>query len=129
MTTQLEQLKREFLQHLEIEKGNSLKTVNNYDYYLSRFLKFAQISNPSEIKDDNIREFRLFLNRQSGMKIKGQQSGTLKKNTLMNIAFLLPTTSSFPLELEQQLVISVFNLSPICFNPLPLPLIRNNCFD
>jgi site-specific recombinase XerD len=81
MTTQLEQLKREFLQALEIEKGNSLKTVNNYDYYLSRFLKFAQISASNEITDDKIREFRLFLNRQSGAKIKGQKSNTLKKNT------------------------------------------------
>ena len=81
MTTRLEQLKREFLEHVEIEKGNSLKTVNNYDHYLSRFILFAQISDPKEITDDKIREFRLFLNRQPGIKIKGQQSGTLKRNT------------------------------------------------
>lgn len=81
MTTRLEQLKREFLEHVEIEKGNSLKTVNNYDHYLSRFILFAQISDPKEITDDKIREFRLFLNRQPGTKIKGQQSGTLKRNT------------------------------------------------
>lgn len=81
MTTQLEQLKREFLEHVEIEKGNSLKTVNNYDHYLSRFFEFTKISLPKEITDDKIREFRLYLNRQPGVKIKGQQSGTLKKNT------------------------------------------------
>lgn len=81
MTTKLEQLKREFLEHVEIEKGNSLKTVNNYDHYLSRFFEFAKISDPKEISDDKIREFRLFLNRQPGVKIKGQQSATLKKNT------------------------------------------------
>jgi len=40
--TELEQLKREFLEHVEIEKGNSLKTVNNYDYYLSRFFKVCR---------------------------------------------------------------------------------------
>jgi len=77
----LEQLKREFLEHVEIEKGNSLKTVNNYDHYLNRFLDFAKISEPSEITDDKIREFRLFLNRQPGIKIRGQQASTLKKNT------------------------------------------------
>jgi len=77
----LEQLKREFLEHVEIEKGNSLKTVNNYDHYLSRFFEFAKISEPSEITDDKIREFRLFLNRQPGIKIRGQQAATLKKNT------------------------------------------------
>lgn len=81
MTSRLEQLKREFLEHVEIEKGNSLKTVGNYDHYLSRFFEFAQIENPTEITDDKIREFRLFLNRQPGVKIKGQQSATLKKNT------------------------------------------------
>lgn len=81
MATQLEQLKREFLEHVEIEKGNSLKTVNNYDHYLSRFLGFAKISNAKEITDDKIREFRLYLNRQPGVKIKGQQATTLKKNT------------------------------------------------
>ncbi len=81
MTTRLEQLKREFLEHVEIEKGNSLKTVGNYDHYLSRFFEFAKVSDPREITDDKIREFRLFLNRQPGVKIKGQQSTTLKKNT------------------------------------------------
>lgn len=81
MATKLDQLKREFLEHVEIEKGNSLKTVNNYDHYLSRFFEFAKIENPKEITDDKIREFRLYLNRQPGVKIKGQQAGTLKKNT------------------------------------------------
>ena len=81
MSTELDQLKREFLEHVEIEKGNSLKTVNNYDHYISRFLEFAKISEPREITDDKIREFRLFLNRQPGVKVRGQQSTTLKKNT------------------------------------------------
>jgi len=81
MTTPLEQLKREFLEHVEIERGNSLKTVANYDYYLARFFAFAKISEPSEISDDKIREFRLFLNRQPGVKTRGQASSTLKKNT------------------------------------------------
>lgn len=81
MATKLEQLKREFLEHVEIEKGNSLKTVNNYDHYLSRFFLFAKITDPKDITDDKIREFRLFLNRQPGVKVRGQQSSTLKKNT------------------------------------------------
>jgi len=81
MATRLEQLKREFLEHVEIEKGNSLKTVNNYDHYLTRFFEFSKVIEPSDINDDKIREFRLYLNRQPGIKIKGQQAGTLKKNT------------------------------------------------
>lgn len=81
MNTELEQLKREFLEHVEIEKGNSLKTVNNYDHYISRFFEFAKISDPKDITDDKIREFRLFLNRQPGVKVSGQSASTLKKNT------------------------------------------------
>lgn len=81
MTTELEKYKREFLEHVEIEKGNSLKTVNNYDYYISRFFEFAKITEPKEITDEKIREYRLYLNRQPGVKTKGQSAGTLKKNT------------------------------------------------
>lgn len=79
--TQIEQLKREFLEHVEIEKGNSLLTVRNYDHYLSRFIEVAKISDPKDITDDTIREFRLYINRLPGMKVRGQSSATLKKNT------------------------------------------------
>lgn len=81
MSSTLERYKREFLEHVEIEKGNSLKTVENYDRYISRFLDFAKIADPKDISDDMLREYRLYLNREPGMKIKGQQASTLKKNT------------------------------------------------
>lgn len=81
MSSTLERYKREFLEHVEIEKGNSLKTVENYDRYISRFLDFAKITDPKDISDDMLREYRLYLNREPGMKIKGQQASTLKKNT------------------------------------------------
>ena len=40
-----------------------------------------KLSGPKDITDDVVREYRLFLNRQSGVKIKGQAASTLKKNT------------------------------------------------
>lgn len=61
----LRQLKTQFLEYVEIEKGRALKTVENYDHYLTRFLNFAKNDNPSDITDSSIREFRLWLNRQS----------------------------------------------------------------
>lgn len=64
MATQLEQLKREFLEHLELAKGRSLNTIENYDRYLTRFLGFAKINEASEITDDLVQRFRLWLNRQ-----------------------------------------------------------------
>src|SRR6267378_1540977 len=61
----LKQLKTQFLEYIEIEKGRSLKTVENYDHYLSRFLEFTKNDSPAAITDTSVREFRLWLNRQS----------------------------------------------------------------
>lgn len=79
-TTRLEQLKREFLEHLEIEKGSSLKTIENYERYLNRFFEFAKIKNPDEITDYTVKEFRLHLNRQSTGNNRATGE-TLKKKT------------------------------------------------
>lgn len=72
---------RQFLEYIEIERGRSLKTVDNYNRYLSRFFDQAKISHTSDITADNIREFRLYLNRQQGIKVRGQSAATMKKNT------------------------------------------------
>ena len=81
MASEIEKLKREFLEYLEIEKGSSLKTVENYDRYLSRLFQFGKLKYAKDITDENVREFRLFLNRQKGIKVKGQSQATMKKNT------------------------------------------------
>jgi len=80
MASEIDKLKREFLEYLEIEKGSSLKTIENYDRYLKRFLEFAKIKNPKEITDSLVREFRLFLNRQSAGNNRATGE-TLKKKT------------------------------------------------
>lgn len=71
-------LKREFLEYLEIEKGRSLKTVENYDRYLTRFITQTGINDPSLISDEEVRAYRLWLNRQENRQKYG---GTLKRNT------------------------------------------------
>lgn len=76
----LKQLKTKFLEYVEIEKGRSLNTVRNYDHYLSRFLAFTKNDNPSNITDDMVREFRLWLNRQSTGP-KKNNAETLSKKT------------------------------------------------
>ncbi|OGZ03982.1 MAG: hypothetical protein A2648_00040 [Candidatus Lloydbacteria bacterium RIFCSPHIGHO2_01_FULL_41_20] len=82
----LSELRREFLEHLEIERGRSLKTVENYGHYLDRFLGFLKSDSPKVITDDVIREYRLWLNRQFSSPAKNLQSKisvgeTLKKKT------------------------------------------------
>lgn len=50
--TELQKLKRQFLEYIEIEKGRALKTVENYDRYLSRFLVQAKVARPEQISAD-----------------------------------------------------------------------------
>ncbi len=76
----LKQLKTQFLEYTEIEKGRSLNTVSNYDRYLTRFLQFLKKDSPSDITDVSVREFRLWLNRQSTGNNK-KSGETLKKKT------------------------------------------------
>ena len=74
-TTELSKLKTEFLEYLEIEKGRSVKTVENYDRYLTRYLAFSKAASPSKLTEQSVREFRIHLNRQAGT------SGTMKHKT------------------------------------------------
>lgn len=67
----LKALKTEFLEYLEIEKGRGVKTVENYDRYLSRFLSHTGLSSPAKLTEPLVREFRIYLNRQ-GLKLKTQ---------------------------------------------------------
>lgn len=75
MASNLQGLKTQFLEYLEIEKGRGVKTIENYDRYLNRFIDFAKVSDPTQITETMVREFRIVLNRSLGV------SGTMKKNT------------------------------------------------
>ena len=63
--------KRKFLSHTELGLGRSLKTVENYDRYLTRFADAMKIKTVNQITEDVVHDFRLWLNRKE----------TLKKNT------------------------------------------------
>jgi len=76
----LSELKRRFLEYTEIEKGRSLKTIENYDRYLTRFFGFLKSEDPIDITDETVRDFRLYLNRQSTGNNRAT-GDTLKKKT------------------------------------------------
>ncbi len=76
----LADLKKEFLQYVEIDKGRSKKTVENYERYLTRFLEYSKLKKSTDITDSAVREFRLWLNRQSSRPTNGN-ADTLKKKT------------------------------------------------
>ena len=71
----LDQLVKDFLEYLEIERNVSQLTIRNYAHYLRRFLGFLVTLPPSpavktvksltnkDITNDTIREYRLYLSR------------------------------------------------------------------
>lgn len=69
-------LKRQYLEYLEIEKNRSLKTLENYNRYLTKFLNFlTKHSNKKidhlsvdNINQEAVRQFRLYLNRLEGKR-------------------------------------------------------------
>lgn len=66
----LDELLKEYLDYLEIEKNRSVRTRENYERYLRSFLNETGAKNISHITEDAVRGFRLKLGR-----------GNLKKNT------------------------------------------------
>ncbi len=72
----LSNLLPEFLNYLEIEKNRSLRTRENYEFYLGRFVGWAKDPAPAEVTADKVREFRLWLNR-----LTDAAGEPLKKNT------------------------------------------------
>lgn len=66
-------LKIEFLEYLEIEKNRSQNTIKNYDHHLTRFfswletylIKSADKISATDITEEVVRKFRLFLAREN----------------------------------------------------------------
>ncbi len=73
----VEKLIRDFLEHLEVEKGRSKKTTDNYGRYLERFTEIASEIKaeageegdlvPEDITPELLRKFRLKLNRYTNL--------------------------------------------------------------
>lgn len=78
----LDELIREFLEYCEIERGHSEQTIRNYEHYLGRFLEYLIESRrknnpkPKDITLENVRKYRLYLNRLDTGK-----EGNIKKIT------------------------------------------------
>ncbi len=71
-----ETAKRQFLEYIEIERGRAVKTIENYDHYLTRYFSQMHIRKVSDVSEQSIREFRLWLNRQAGTN-----NGSMKRRT------------------------------------------------
>ncbi len=74
--TELERWKDRFLTYLEVERGKSLLTCRNYDFYLTRFIEVSKLTKPEQITPDDVRDFRLHLNR-----VESNRGNALKRST------------------------------------------------
>lgn len=59
----LSELLVDFLEYLEVERGRSQKTSENYHLYLMRLVEFSDDIKVSKIDNELIRKWRLWLNR------------------------------------------------------------------
>ncbi len=53
----------DFLEHLEVEGGRSMRTIENYKLYMERFIEFTGDIEVSKISSEIVRKYRLWLNR------------------------------------------------------------------
>ncbi len=67
--SRIEKLLQEYFDYLEIEKNRSLKTRENYNHYLKKFIETTKISSPEDITEERVRAFRVALARGEIKKI------------------------------------------------------------
>lgn len=78
--TDIRQLQRQYLEYIEIERGRALRTVENYNHYLNVFIDHTKIKHAGDITEEVVREFRLWLNRQTTGNNRATNE-TMKKRT------------------------------------------------
>lgn len=83
-----QEMKRQFLEYTEIERGRAVKTIENYDRYLTRIFRQMEVVQVEDITEERIREFRLWLNRQPGTKKDSMKRRTQNYYLIALRAFL-----------------------------------------
>jgi len=56
-------LVNDYIEYVEVERGRSSKTAENYALYLARFIEFSNDTKIEKINTELIRKYRLWLNR------------------------------------------------------------------
>lgn len=79
---------QQFLEHCEIEKNQSLKTIDNYSCYLKKFSDFAGDVDSEKIDLPLVQKYRLHLNRLQNKKGEGLSKKTQNYHVIALRAFL-----------------------------------------
>lgn len=116
---QLTKLKTDFLEYCELEKGLSQLSIRNYDFYLSRFLKWSGAKKPNQISEKVIHRFRLQLNRYQDEKGHTLSRATQNYHLIALRAFLkylakqdIKTLAAEKIELPKTVQREIEALSP-----------------
>ncbi|MCS6789053.1 MAG: tyrosine-type recombinase/integrase [Patescibacteria group bacterium] len=104
----------DYINYLEIEKGRSPKTQQNYLRYLKEFINFSKINLASEITEQKIRSFRLYLAQKNIKKITQSYYLIALRNFLkylirQNIKTLSPEKIELPKISRKQIEILEYN--------------------
>lgn len=78
MATSIQKVINEFLKHLRQSNGSSQATINNYRFYLQRFVQWGHVASIHDISKNSIENFRMYL---SGIR---NQRGQLMKPITQN---------------------------------------------
>ncbi len=85
---EIQDLKNQFLEYLEIEKNRSPRTVENYARHLDKFITWAEITQAKQIDETLLRNFRLYLNRFQDEKGHGLKKITQNYHVIVVRSFL-----------------------------------------
>lgn len=69
---------RDYIEHLEVERGRSSKTAANYDHYLERFVEYTGNIDVGNISTELVRKYRLWLARYTNDS--GENLSTITQN-------------------------------------------------
>lgn len=85
----LSELIIDFIEHLEVERGRSQKTAENYHLYLQRLVEFAGDITVDKINAELVRKWRLWLNRYKNDQGEGMATITQGYHLIALRSFLI----------------------------------------
>lgn len=86
--TPLQKLITRFLEHLEIGKNKSRKTIENYHHYLQRFVDFYGERSMGDLNVNDVHAYQLFLNRLLDQRKRQLSTKTQNYHLIALRAFL-----------------------------------------
>jgi site-specific recombinase XerD len=83
------ELLQDFIEHVEVERGRSQKTAENYALYMSRFIEFLGDIKVETLTTEHIRKWRLWLNRFKNDQQQGLSTLTQSYHLIALRSFLV----------------------------------------